>query len=180
MSFASSNYARNLGLSESWIISKQPIPHGCKVPATRADHCQLTAEMVAIAIDETMRRDVCASINHIRDVVKATYKNVTPKYNKIWRGRELAIANLFGSWEKSYNLLIPLLEAIKRTNPGTKYCVTSTPIERSADRHFKACAYGPCIAVISFIRPVISIYACFMSGRYQVRLLIACGYDAEN
>jgi hypothetical protein len=174
--------AKPYGLSQSWIISKQPIPHGCKVPAQRADHCQLTAEMVALAIDETMRRDITVSINHIRDVIKATYKNVTPKYNKLWRGRELAIANLFGSWENSYNLLIPLFEAIKRSNPGTKYCVTSTPIDGEADRHFKAAAwaYGPCIAAIPFIRPVISIDACFMSGRYQGRLLMACGYDAEN
>ena len=93
-------------------------------------------EMVACAIDGTVRKDVCGSINHIRDVVKATYKNVTPKYNKLWRGRELAIANIYGSWENSYNMLIPLLEAIKRGTPGTKYCVISTPIERSNDRQF--------------------------------------------
>ena len=31
-----------------------------------------------------------------------------------------------------------------------------------------------------YIRPVISIDACFMSGRYEGRLLIACAYDAEN
>ena len=174
--------AKPQGISESWIIYKQKIPHACKVPATREDHDQLTAEMVARAIDGTVRRDVCVSINHIRDVVKAKYKNVTPKYNKLWRGRELAIANIYGSWESSYNLLSPLLEAIKRGTPGTKYCVISTPIENSNDRQFlyAAWAYGPCIAAIPFIRPVISIDACFLSGRYQGRLLVACGYDAEN
>jgi hypothetical protein len=174
--------AKSKGLSESWIITKQAIPHGCKVSATRADHCQLTAEMIGLAIDDTIRRDVCAPINHIRDVVKKAYKNVTPKYNKLWRGRELAIANMFGSWENSYNLLIPLLEAIQRNNPGSKYCVTSTPIADETDRQFNqaAWAYGPCIAALPFLRPVISIDACFMSGRYQGRLLMACMYDAEN
>ncbi|XP_078153598.1 uncharacterized protein LOC144548756 [Carex rostrata] len=167
-------------LSGSWIIKKQAIPHTCK--ATPHGHYQLTAELVARAIDNTMRKNMCATINHIRDVVKSTYRKVTPKYNKLWRGRELAIANLLGSWENSYNLLIPLFEAIKRTNPGSKYCVTSFPIENSPNRHFKAAAwaYGPCIAAIPFLRPVISIDACFMSGRYKGRLLMACGYDAEN
>ena len=138
--------------------------------------------MVALAIDKTIRRDVWSSINHIRDIVMMKYDKVTPKYNKLWRGRELAIANLFGSWENSYNLLIPLLEAIKRNNPGTKYCVISKPIEKETDRHFHraAWAFGACIAAIPFLRPVISIDACFMSGRYQGRLLMACMYDAEN
>jgi len=170
------------GLLGSWIITKQAIPHGCKVPTIRADHCQLTVEMIALAIDDTIRRDVCAPINHILDVVKKEYKNVTPKYNKLWRGRELAIANMFGSWENSYNLLIPLLEAIQRKNPGTKYCVISTPIVDKTDRQFNqaAWAYGPCIAALPFLRPVISIDACFMSGRYQGRMIMACMYDAEN
>lgn len=174
--------AKQIGLSDSWIIKKQALPHTCTVSATRTDHCQLTAEMVALAIDKTIRRDVCASINHIRDLVMQKYDKVTPKYNKLWRGRELAIANLFGSWEGSYNLLIPLFEAIQRNNPGTKYCVTTTPAEKVDERHFHraAWAFGACIAAIPFLRPVISIDACFMSGRYQGRLLMACMYDAEN
>ena len=43
-----------------------------------------------------------------------------------------------------------------------------------------AWAFGPCIAAVNYLRPVISIDACFLSGRYEGRLLIACGYDAEN
>ena len=43
-----------------------------------------------------------------------------------------------------------------------------------------AWAFGPCIAAFQYLRPVISIDACFLSGRYEGRLLIACGYDAEN
>ena len=174
--------AKQNGLSESWIITKQALPHTCTVSATRTDHRQLTAEMVALTIDKTIRRDVCSSINHIRDIVMMKYDKVTPKYNKLWRGRELAIANLFGSWENSYNLLIPLLEAIKTNNPGTKYCVMSIPSDKETDRYFHraAWAFGACIAAIPFLRPVISIDACFMSGRYQGRLLMACMYDAEN
>jgi hypothetical protein len=43
-----------------------------------------------------------------------------------------------------------------------------------------AWAYGPCIAVFKHLRPVITIDAGFLSGRYKGRLLMACGYDAEN
>jgi hypothetical protein len=41
-------------------------------------------------------------------------------------------------------------------------------------------AYGPCIAAFKHLRPVITIDAGFLSGRYKGILLMACGYDAEN
>ncbi|KAJ1693807.1 hypothetical protein LUZ63_010505 [Rhynchospora breviuscula] len=43
-----------------------------------------------------------------------------------------------------------------------------------------AWAYGPCIAAVPYLRPVISIDASFLSGRYKGRLLAACGYDPEQ
>ena len=75
--------AKQNGLSKSWIITKQAIPHTCTVSTTRTDHCQLTAEMVALAIDKTIRRDVCSSINHIRDIVMMKYDKVTPQVQQI-------------------------------------------------------------------------------------------------
>jgi hypothetical protein len=41
-------------------------------------------------------------------------------------------------------------------------------------------AYGPCIAAFKYLRPVITIDDEFLSGRYKDRLLMTCGYDAEN
>ncbi|XP_078181423.1 uncharacterized protein LOC144575180 [Carex rostrata] len=110
------------------------------------------------------------------------YEGIVPKYNKLWRGRELAIARAFGSWEGSYGLIVPLLGAIKRSNPGTQYKIVSKPTTKPGYRFFMraAWAWGPCIAAVGHLRPVISIDACFLSGRYKGKLLIVTGYDAEN
>ncbi|KAJ4752882.1 MuDR family transposase [Rhynchospora pubera] len=43
-----------------------------------------------------------------------------------------------------------------------------------------AWAFGPCIAAVPYIRPVISIDASFLSGRYKGKFLAACGYDPEQ
>ena len=100
----------------------------------------------------------------------------------MWCGRELAIARQFGSWEGSYSLIVPLLTAIKSTNPGTLFDVVSGVTNKSEIRLFMraAWAFGPCIEAVPFLRPVITIDACFLSGRYKGKLLIACGYDAGN
>ena len=43
-----------------------------------------------------------------------------------------------------------------------------------------AWVFGPCIEAIPYLHPLISVDACFLLGRYKGRLLIACGYDANN
>ncbi|KAJ3704999.1 hypothetical protein LUZ61_008704 [Rhynchospora tenuis] len=43
-----------------------------------------------------------------------------------------------------------------------------------------AWAFGPCIEALRWARPVISIDASFLSGRYKGRLFVVAGYDPEN
>ena len=175
-------YATSSFFGSRWVIKTLTQPHTCRASTDRTDHAQLTAKMIAHIIKDDIREDVTKSISNIRGLVRKKYDGIIPKYNRLWRGRELAIAELFGSWEGSYNILLPLLEAIARSNPGTKYGVLSDPTGREGYRQFKhaAWAYGPCVAAVPHLRPVISIDACFLSGRYSGRLLMACAYDAEN
>ncbi|XP_078177430.1 uncharacterized protein LOC144571908 [Carex rostrata] len=175
-------YAKSGLFSSKWEIRTISGPHTCHADASRTDHAQLTAKMVADVIREDIRENVALTIKSVKGLVRKKYKGIIPKYNKLCRGRELAIAQLFGSWEKSYDLLTPLLEAIKKDNPRTKFGVAHEPTGDPTERLFKAAAwaYDPCIAAVPHLRPIISIDACFLSGRYQGRLLIACGYDAEN
>ena len=73
-------------------------------------------------------------------------------------------------------------------NPGSKYQFLTSPIidangepmQLAVQFRAVAWAFGPCIAAFQYLRPVISIDSCFLSRRYEGRLLIACGYDAEN
>ncbi|TVU18456.1 hypothetical protein EJB05_34558, partial [Eragrostis curvula] len=165
-----------------WKIQTCPYIHTCRAPADRFDHKQLTAAVIADVIRDDLKENLELTILNIRQLVRQRYQSVKPHYNKLWRGRELAIAQPFGSWEASYAILTPLLEAIKATNPGTKYLILSQPTTPQGHQAFKctAWAFGQCIEAVPHLRPVISIDSCFLSGRYRGKLLIACGYDAEN
>jgi MULE transposase domain len=79
--------------------------------------------------------------------------------------------------------LIPhILGAIARTTPVTKYKISTCDTSDDNVKMFKSIvwAYEPCIAAFKHLRPVITIDAGFLSGRYKGRLLMACGYDTEN
>ena len=77
--------------------------------------------IIANVIRTTIKDDPCMSIQSVANCVRTQYDNVRPKYNRLWRGRELAIAREFGGWETSYSLLRPLIMAICANNPGLKY-----------------------------------------------------------
>jgi MULE transposase domain len=63
-----------------------------------------------------------------------------------------------------------------------KYTILSEPGNKSEYHYFKcvAWAWGSYIEAFQYLRPVISIDVAFLSGRYEERLLMACGYDTEN
>ncbi|KAJ3699397.1 hypothetical protein LUZ61_003102 [Rhynchospora tenuis] len=115
-------------------------------------------------------------------MLELKYPNVKPTYNKLWRGREKAIEQLFGSWEGAYNKLPSLLLAIQGTTPGTviKWLAPTCGNPNRAMFLAAAWAFGPCIAAVPYLRPVISIDASFLSGRYRGKLLAAVGYDPEQ
>jgi hypothetical protein len=71
-------------------------------------------------------------------------------------------------------VLPSLIEAIYiiETAPSTKFGI------EIFDR--VACAFGLCIAAWPYLRPVLTIDAEFLSGRYAGKLFMTCDYDAEQ
>jgi hypothetical protein len=94
----------------------------------------------------------------------------------------LAIADLFGSWERSYEMLLSLLATIQSFTYSTKYIIeTSLSIKFGIEIFYRvAWAFGPCIAAWPYLRPVLTIDDRFLSGRYAGKLFTSCDYDAEK
>jgi hypothetical protein len=72
--------------------------------------------MTSIIIADTVKNWLIENLEMIvkeaRGLVKQKFPTVQPSYNKLWRGSELTIADLFGSWERPYEMLLSLLAAI--------------------------------------------------------------------
>jgi hypothetical protein len=79
-------------------------------------------------------------------------------------------------------LLPQILGAIAQTTPEIKYKILTCDTSDDNINMFKsiAWAYGPCITSWKYLRSVIIIDTGFLLDCYKGRLLMACGYDAEN
>ncbi|KAJ3684598.1 hypothetical protein LUZ61_013762 [Rhynchospora tenuis] len=175
-------YGRVESWNTNWKISTNPKDHTCYRPPGVFGHVKLTISLIAENVRDELKKNLSKTVDDIGGLIRARYPRIQPTYNKCWRGRERALEQLFGSWEGSYDKLPRLLEAMKSTTPGTKYNIVSWPTNDPNARMFKmaAWAFGPCIEALRWARPVISIDASFLSGRYKGRLFVVAGYDPEN
>jgi hypothetical protein len=119
---------------------KCPYKHICRATAARVDHAQLTAKMIVDVIREDVEKNYSITVKQIQALVKKVYLGVNLKNNKLWRGREIAIAYIYGSWSGSYALLPRLLNAIISSNPGSKAQLLSDPLIQSGTHQFKYAA----------------------------------------
>jgi hypothetical protein len=94
----------------------------------------------------------------------------------------LAITDIFGSWERSYEIFLSLLVAIQNSTYGTKYIIETAPSIKFGVEIFDRViwVFGPCITAWPYLRPVLTIDTGFLSGRYVSKLFMVCGYDAEQ
>jgi hypothetical protein len=129
-----------------------------------------------------VEKDISLLIKHVRGLIRKFYSGVNSKYNKLWRDREIIISYMFGSWSGSYALLPRLLEVIVQSNPKSKPQIMSDPLPCAGVRQLKCAtwAFGPCIEAFRYMRPVISIDVSHLRGRYEGRLFVVVGYDADN
>jgi hypothetical protein len=64
---------------------------------THSDHAQLTMKMITGAIKRELAEDMTLTIKTICALLRAKFSGVNLSYSKIWRGREEAIVQIFGS-----------------------------------------------------------------------------------
>jgi hypothetical protein len=80
-----------------------------------------------------------------------------------------------------YKKSASLLAAIQNSAHGTKYIIETTPSIKFGVETFDPVvwAFGPYIVAWSYLHPVLTIDARFLSGRYAGKLFMACDYDAK-
>uniref|UniRef100_A0A2N9F9I0 CCHC-type domain-containing protein n=1 Tax=Fagus sylvatica TaxID=28930 RepID=A0A2N9F9I0_FAGSY len=100
----------------------------------------------------------------------------------VWDAKQKAIANIYGDWGESYQLLPKFMKALIDSNPGTKVEWETYWSADVGSAIFESVfwAFGPSIQGFVHCRPVISIDAIHLYGKYEGKLMIAMATDANN
>ncbi|XP_021975487.1 uncharacterized protein LOC110870611 [Helianthus annuus] len=165
--------------SGSFEIIKYTGPHTCLHSMITQDHPNLDATLIAQEIQHLIKEQPSISIATLKAEIidKLSY---TPSYKKVWVGKQKAIEQVFGNWEESFTILPKFLYALQKFNPGTivEWCVMRKTNQVEFRRVFWA--FDPSIKGFKHCRPVISIDATHLYGKYKGKMMIAMGVDGNN
>ncbi|KAL5554014.1 hypothetical protein UlMin_041415 [Ulmus minor] len=115
-----------------------------------------------------------------RDVIDDMKRKfgVDISYSVAWRGREYAYENLrLGTPEQSYSLLPGYLHMLRETNPGT---VVNLEVGEQDRFKYLFIAFDASIKGFQYCRPVVSIDATHIKGKYRGVLFMAVCHDANQ
>ena len=102
----------------------------------------------------------------------------TISYRKAYLGREIAMNEIRGSFEESFQILSRYCMELQMMNPGTKI-----QLMKDEDNSFRRLfwAIGACIeAFHSSLRPVIAVDGAHLRGQYPGVILMAATYDGNH
>ncbi|XP_076888150.1 uncharacterized protein LOC143538476 [Bidens hawaiensis] len=167
--------------SGSFDITVYDGPHTCLHSKITQDHPNLDASLIAQEVQHLIKEQPSITITALKAEI-VNKLGYTPSYKKVWLGKQKAIEHAFGDWDKSYNILPKFMEALKKFNPGTIvewFVLRQIGVEHMEFRRV-FWAFDPSINGFKHCRPVISIDATHLYGKYKGKMMIAMGVDGNN
>ncbi|KAF7825280.1 protein FAR1-related sequence 8-like [Senna tora] len=165
-----------------WMISIYDRPHSCASTVIANDHPKLDSDMIVGVIVGLVTEMADIPISLVVETVKKAW-GFTVSYKKAWRGKQKAIARVYGSWLASYNKLPGWMVAVQQAMPGT--VVLFQTVDMPGDDsvvQFKRLfwAFKPCINAWWQLKPMLQVDGTFLYGKYKHSLLIAMGQDKNR
>jgi hypothetical protein len=102
-------------------------------------------------------------------------------YDTVWKGKEKALDQLYGSWEESFRLLYNWKAEVMKGSPHSVIEIDCKVVKGRTYFHRFFCALGPCIEGFrSGCRPWLGIDATALNGRCNGHLASATAVDGHN
>ncbi|XP_023898886.2 uncharacterized protein LOC112010734 [Quercus suber] len=164
-----------------WKIAKSKGPHTCDKIQNAHDGRMIDSAFLAYVLERYIREDPAYKIKNLRHVVLADLKHEVSHY-KVWDAKQKAVAAIYGDFKESYAELPHFLAGLTDASPGTQYkLIVDDNYERGTCTFNSVFwAFRPCIVGFKQCRPVISIDATHLYGKYKGKLMIAMATDANN
>ncbi|CAO2190691.1 unnamed protein product [Urochloa humidicola] len=103
------------------------------------------------------------------------------KYDTVWRGKQVALGELHGTWDESFQQLYNWREEVLRRSPGSVIEIETMEVDGKIYFHRFFCALSPCIeGFLGGCRPYLSIDSTALNGRWNGQLASATALDGHN
>ncbi|KAL5576595.1 hypothetical protein UlMin_018294 [Ulmus minor] len=170
--------AKRLADSGYWMVTKYVNKHTCPTDVKNVWHRRAKSWVIGEYVKKRLinPRRVFRPKDVMDDIRRKFGVDIS--YTVAWRGREYAYENLrLGTPEQSYRILPGYLHMLRETNPGTV-----VNLETGNENRFMYLfiAFDASIQGFNYCRPVVSIDATHMKGKYRGVLFTVVCHDANK
>ncbi|XP_037465458.1 uncharacterized protein LOC119337427 isoform X4 [Triticum dicoccoides] len=153
--------------------------HDC-VSSSRVKTITPSQDWVANKAVSILRSSPNMGAKELQKKLQEQYK-VTILYDTVWRGKEKALAEVYGKWEESFEMLYKWKAEVLKRSPGSVVEIEVLEIDGNVYFHRFFCALKPCIdGFLEGCRPHLSIDSTALNGRWNGHLASATAVDGHN
>ncbi|XP_023895519.1 uncharacterized protein LOC112007411 [Quercus suber] len=163
-----------------WQISKCTAPYSCSSLQVATNGRMMDSKFISIALEKYVREDLTRKVRDLRSILHAMHGHDVTMY-KVWEAKQKVVARIYGDFNESYAELPRFLAALSDADLDTVTTLKCDPrVPGTCIFNSAFWAFGLCIREFRHCRPVISIDATHLYGKYKGKLLIAMATDGNN
>ncbi|XP_016709154.1 uncharacterized protein [Gossypium hirsutum] len=151
------------------------------------DHRKLDAKSICNCIMPLVKDSSIIPVSTLIADMQARFQ-YRVSYRKAWWAKQMAIQQLYGDWDESYNELQSWISAMVEYVPRTVVDLQTLPYRgpngelELGKRVFRRLfwTFDPCVRAFSHCKPVVQVDGTWLYGKYTQILLIAVAQDGNG
>ncbi|WVZ74436.1 LOW QUALITY PROTEIN: hypothetical protein U9M48_022615 [Paspalum notatum var. saurae] len=173
-------HASELQDGKTWQIKKIQSKHTCASTAKLDHNCMATNAWVRDRVIDTLRDEPTIGAAELKKQLEKKY-SIKLSYYVVWDGRQMALEEINGKWDESFEEAFNFKAEVERTNPGifvhNEYAKVGKKMRfTKMFVALKACVDG----FLNGCRPFLGVDSTVLTGRWRGQLASACAVDGHN
>jgi hypothetical protein len=160
-------------------IKKLPSVHNCATTKLRVGK-MATQGWCADRLADWLKKNPTKGASDCKEKLESDF-GIKLKYSKAWSGMKVALEQIHGKYEESFQLLFNWATQIEKVSPGSYIQIDVEKVGKKQRFRRIFVALKPCVdGFLAGCRPFIGVDASGLNGKYRGQLVSATGVDGHN
>ncbi|WVZ72592.1 hypothetical protein U9M48_021025 [Paspalum notatum var. saurae] len=173
-------YASTMDDQRTVKVRKNRCAHECSSTRRKKKVKNATKHWICEKVKDFLIDDATLKAKALQKKIKERYK-VHIHYKRVYMGRILALNQLYGDWDRSFDNLYRLKAQIETCSPGSIVNIDHYTINGKIRFRRMFFALKPCLdGFLNGCRPYLAVDSTFLTGRFKGQLATASAVDGHN
>ncbi|XP_047064082.1 uncharacterized protein LOC124671797 [Lolium rigidum] len=162
------------------VVKKNPCDHDCSSARRKKKVKNATKYWVCEKVKDWLIEDATLGATELQKKLKEHHK-VKIHYKRVYMGKLLALRELYGDWDNSFDNLYRFKAQVESCCPGSIVQIDHHTVSGKIRFRRIFVAFKPCIdGFLGGCRPYLAIDSTFLTGMFKGQLASATAIDGHN